>query len=161
MLFLSLLLGIMLCTAKGNEDAPEGEPVGMTMGVSKSIILPASPDSIHPLREDGLKQLVSQLTKDQQEAATWRGDVVKWLSQLVQEQREVSSGQGEVIKLLKAMNDQRAQQLIDLRNLSRQQSLQVENNQALLLQVSRISTYLQDLLEQAKISKARPASAGQ
>ncbi|CAB1315889.1 unnamed protein product [Coregonus sp. 'balchen'] len=83
---------------------------------------------------DKLKQLLSQLTQDQREAASWRGEVVKVMSQLVQEHREVSSSQGDVIKLLKAMKDYGAQHLSDLRNLARHQSLLVENHQALLLQ---------------------------
>ncbi|KAJ8383631.1 hypothetical protein AAFF_G00216020 [Aldrovandia affinis] len=60
------------------------------------------------------------------------------LSQLVQQQKEM-------VEVLQAMRNQGVQQLTDLRILSRHQSLLVENNQALLLQVSRIANLLQDL----------------
>lgn len=141
----------------GDKEPPASEPVGMTMGDLKPVFLPANPEFSQAPPDpvvaptslccgvDELKQLLSQHIQDQREAASWKGEVVKALSQLIQEHREVSSGQREVINLLKAMKDQGAQHLNNLQNLGRHQSLLVENHQALLLQVSRISTHLQDL----------------
>ncbi|KAF7642879.1 hypothetical protein LDENG_00249300 [Lucifuga dentata] len=88
---------------------------------------------------------MSVLVQDQQEGALWRREVLDLLSQLVQVQREAAGGQVEVVKLLGMLGNQGSQKIMDLHNLARHQSLLVENHQALLLQVSRIAVYLQDL----------------
>ncbi|KAJ8348149.1 hypothetical protein SKAU_G00267380 [Synaphobranchus kaupii] len=74
--------------------------------------------------------------------------------QLVQEQGDVAGSQAEVAQLLKAMRQQGAEQLTHLHSLNRHQSLLVENNQALLLQVSRIAGLLQDLSKKLQTPEA-------
>ncbi|KAJ8266014.1 hypothetical protein GJAV_G00124930 [Gymnothorax javanicus] len=58
---------------------------------------------------------------------------------------QAASSQDDMLKLLQAMKDQGAQQLTNLQTLVSHQRLLVENNQALLLQISRIAGLLQDL----------------
>lgn len=85
--------------------------------------------------------------------------LVDKLSELIVGQRESTSGQAEVIKILRAMKDQGGQQLMNLQNLARHQSLLLENHQALLQQVSRVATQLQDMNKRpAAERQARPAA---
>lgn len=93
---------------------------------------------------DELKDSLTQLIQEERESRGWYGEMVKILNQLVQENKEVASVQAEMLKVLRATSDQGEQQLNHLQSMARHQSLLVENHQALLLQVSRIATTLQD-----------------
>ncbi|KAK5931517.1 hypothetical protein CesoFtcFv8_000178 [Champsocephalus esox] len=74
-----------------------------------------------------------------------RQEVVDLLTQLLDVQKEIANNQNQVVKLLGMLGAQGEQQILDLQNVARHQSLLVENHQALLLQTSRISTALHDL----------------
>lgn len=93
---------------------------------------------------DELKHSLAQLVQEEQESRGWYGEMVKNLNQLVQANKEVAGVQADVLKVLRVVGDQGEQQLNHLQSMARLQSLLVENHQALLLQVSRIATALQD-----------------
>ncbi|KPP64562.1 hypothetical protein Z043_117078 [Scleropages formosus] len=133
MIYLVLILGTLHCAAQADE--PEGEAVAMTGDFAPNQRARAEPSRAPPPVCCGVDELK------------------EGLSQLVQEQREVASGQAEVIRILRVMKDQGAQQLLNLQNLARHQSLLLENHQALLLQVSRIGTQLQELTKKAPSEK--------
>ncbi|CAK6981353.1 unnamed protein product [Scomber scombrus] len=77
-----------------------------------------------------------------QQEDPWRKQVLDLLTQMVQVQKETAVGQAEIIRLLGTLESQGSQQILDLQNVARHQSLLVENHQALLLQTSRISSHL-------------------
>lgn len=97
---------------------------------------PSSPNSTPRL---------SELVLDQQQEELWKKKVLDLLTQLVLVQKEVAGNQAQVVQLLSTLRTQGSQQIHNLQNVARHQSLLVENHQALLLQTSRIATHLQDL----------------
>ncbi|KAK5858084.1 hypothetical protein PBY51_002255 [Eleginops maclovinus] len=74
-----------------------------------------------------------------------RQEIVDLLTQLLDIQKEIAKNQNQVVQLLGMLGTQGEQQILDLQNVARHQSLLVENHQALLLQTSRIGTVLHDL----------------
>ncbi|KAM9348701.1 uncharacterized protein ABDE67_010757 [Symphorus nematophorus] len=119
-----LLLSISLsCCCNAAGDHHDDPPAAMTMGAAQS-------------------QLVQD--QDQQQDSPWKQEVLDLLKELVLVQKEIAKGQGQVVQLLGMLETQGSQQIQDLQNVARHQSLLVENHQALLLQTSRIATQLQD-----------------
>ncbi|KAL1252434.1 hypothetical protein QQF64_017127 [Cirrhinus molitorella] len=148
MLCIALLIAVLPCMAKANEELIS--PHDMTVShLDKSSPLgtpgqPVVSPSSACCGLDELKHSLSQLIAEEQESRGWYSEMVKILNQLVQENKEVASVQAEILKVLRATSDQGEQQLHHLQSMARLQSLLVENHQALLLQVSRIATNLQD-----------------
>lgn len=91
----------------------------------------------------GVNEL-QQLVQEQQEMRSWLAETVKLLMQIVREDKEESSVQAEILKLLRAMRETQDTQLTHVGNMARQHNLLVENHQALLFQVSRIGSILQE-----------------
>ncbi|KAL3043084.1 hypothetical protein OYC64_020905 [Pagothenia borchgrevinki] len=120
-----LLLLLSLCFASG--DHHDNPAIAMTMGKAPGA---ASVSDRQPGQE--VKQEVRQ-------------EVVDLLTQLLDVQKEIAKNQNQVVQLLGMLGTQGEQQILDLQNVARHQSLLVENHQALLLQTSRISTALHDL----------------
>ncbi|KAK2882352.1 hypothetical protein Q8A73_022862 [Channa argus] len=85
------------------------------------------------------------LVQGQKQDVLWRTKVLDLLTQLLQVQKEVAKNQAQVVQVLGMLETQGSQQIQDLQNMARHQSLLVENHQALLLQTSRIATNLQDI----------------
>lgn len=95
---------------------------------------------------DELKQLV----QEQREMRSWLAETAKLLMQIVQEDKEESNVQAEILKLLRAMKEMQEMQLTHVGNMARQHSLLVENHQALLFQVSRIGSMVQECSRQSQ-----------
>ncbi|KAM9846995.1 uncharacterized protein ACBR49_010241 [Aulostomus maculatus] len=146
MLLCYLLLSIIF-SSSAEGDPTDNPPAVMTMGATK---YPVQTDN-NPVGGDSVEapppcQCSSpQLIRDQQQEVLWRREVLDLLTQLVQVQRETAAGQAELVKLLGMLGTQGSQQILDLHNVARYQSLLVENLQALLLQTSRIATQLQEV----------------
>ncbi|TSY69811.1 hypothetical protein Baya_14093 [Bagarius yarrelli] len=70
--------------------------------------------------------------------------------QLVQEDKEESSVQAETLRVLRVMKETQEMQMTHVGNMARQHSLLVENHQALLFQVSRIGSMLQERFRQSQ-----------
>ncbi|MEQ2253575.1 hypothetical protein ILYODFUR_033577 [Ilyodon furcidens] len=121
----------------------------MTMGAAQSPdqpgLDPAAPSSIPK---------ISELVKNQEQGDMWRTKVLNLLTRMVQVQEEVANHQTQVVQQLSLLVTQGSQQIRDLQSLTRHQNLLVENNQALLLQMSRIATQLQEI-------NKKPAAVGQ
>ncbi|KAL6469638.1 hypothetical protein MHYP_G00207570 [Metynnis hypsauchen] len=154
MLPFALLLALLPFTVRANEDviAPYDMTVGSPQGEWSKPSTPGDAEGLSqppPASQccgtDELKQSLAQLVQEQQETRGWYAEMVKVLTQLVQENKEVASGQAEILKVLRVMRDQQEQQLSHLMNMARHQSLLVENHQALLFQVSRISSQVQEI----------------
>ncbi|KAG9266160.1 hypothetical protein AMEX_G20668 [Astyanax mexicanus] len=141
MLTLVLLLALLPATAQANEEVVE--PSDLTQDPPSSAAQGAPVPQCCGM--DELTQKLAQLVQEQQENRGWYAEIVKVLNQLVQENKEVATGQTEILKVLRVMRDQQEQHLNHLVNMARLQSLLVENHQALLLQVSRIGSQIQDL----------------
>lgn len=97
----------------------------------------------------GVEEL-KQLVQEQQETRSLLTETAKLLTQIVQEDKEESSVQAEILKLLRAMKETQDTQLTHVGNIARQHSLLVENHQALLFQVSRISSLVQEQSRQSQ-----------
>ncbi|CAB1421740.1 unnamed protein product [Pleuronectes platessa] len=146
MLLHSVLLLIALsccCSAAG--DHHDNGPKPMMMGAAQS------PDQSH---DNPTAPSSASRQEDPQADAMWRSKVLDLLTELVLVQREAAKHQGEVVQLLGMLGTQGSQQIQDLQNVARHQSLLVENHQALLLQTSRIATHLHDITK-------KPAAAVQ
>ncbi|MEQ2266589.1 hypothetical protein XENORESO_011571 [Xenotaenia resolanae] len=121
----------------------------MTMGAAQSPdqpgLDPAAPSSIPK---------ISELVKKQEQGDMWRTKVLNLLTRMVQVQEEVANHQTQVVQQLSLLVTQGSQQIQDLQSLTRHQNLLVENHQALLLQMSRIATQLQEI-------NKKPAAVGQ
>uniref|UniRef100_A0A1A8K9A6 receptor protein-tyrosine kinase n=1 Tax=Nothobranchius kuhntae TaxID=321403 RepID=A0A1A8K9A6_NOTKU len=136
----SLLLSLALCCCFAAGDLHEQQPFAMVMGA------PQSPDQIgvSPAAPNSAPQQ-AQLLHDMKEEVEWRATILNLLTQLVRIQEESAKHQVQVVQQLRLLETQGSQQIQDLQNLARHQSLLVENHQALLLQTSRIATQLQDI----------------
>lgn len=141
MLTLVLLLALLPVTAQANEEVVDPSDMTQDPPSSASQAAPAP----QCCGTDELTQKLTQLVQEQQENRGWYAEIVKVLTQLVQENKEVATGQAEILKVLKVMRDQQEQHLNHLVNMARLQSLLVENHQALLFQVSRIGSQIQEL----------------
>ncbi|GAA6068843.1 uncharacterized protein LOC118384944, partial [Tachysurus ichikawai] len=113
---------------------------------SLSVTQPSAPASAPTCC--GANEL-KQLVQEQQETRGWLAETVKLLMQIVQEDKEESSVQAEILKLLRAMKETQELQLTHVGNMARQHSLLVENHQALLFQVSRIGSMVQERSRQS------------
>ncbi|KAK2827898.1 hypothetical protein Q5P01_018932 [Channa striata] len=152
MLVPSLLLSIALsccCSAHGNHH--DNAPADMTMGAAQS---PDHSDA-DPI---GSTPRLLDLVQGQKQDALWKTKVLDLLTQLLQVQKEVAKNQAQVVQLLGMLETQGSQQIQDLQNMARHQSLLVENHQALLLQTSRIATTLQDITTKKPAGLPGPTS---
>ncbi|KAM3600688.1 uncharacterized protein V6R79_000691 [Siganus canaliculatus] len=118
-----------------SSDHRDNPPAAMTMAVDQSDSRLSEPD------------------QDQHQESRWRTEVLDLLKQLVQVQTDAAKGQAQVVQLLGALEAQGSQQILDLQNVARHQSLLVENHQALLLQASRIAGHLQEAPKKTVASK--------
>ncbi|XP_078143003.1 uncharacterized protein LOC144541807 [Centroberyx gerrardi] len=141
MIFLHyLLLSLALCcSAEGLQAA------AMMTGMAQSAQSDVAPADPSTNQTPAAPPPCPAPQQEAQQEAQWRSEVLALLSQLVSGQREEAGGQAELAKLLSMLGTQGSQQILDLQNVARHQSLLVENHQALLLQVSRIATQLQDM----------------
>lgn len=126
-------------------DHHDNPPNAMTMG------LPQSPAQSS---DDPTDQSPVHRHKAIQPEELWRAEVLDLLTQLVLVQKEAAQHQAQVVQLLGMLGTQNSQQIQDLQNMGRHQSLLVENHQALLLQTSRIANHLHDITK-------KPAAASQ
>ncbi|TWW75262.1 hypothetical protein D4764_14G0012650 [Takifugu flavidus] len=130
-----LLLSITLSCCCSAEGAPlNNQPAAIT-GVITSPVLSVN-ETASPNKDSS--KPVMLIPNQQQEA-----DIPDLLKQVVLVQKELAHGQVQVIQKLSAFEKQDLFQ--DLQNMACHQSLLVENNQALLLQTSRIASLLQDI----------------
>ncbi|KAG7224732.1 hypothetical protein INR49_004623 [Caranx melampygus] len=147
MLVHSLLLLIALSCSCTEGDCHDNPPADMMIGAAQSPAQtndeptdvshdPKLLELVQDPHSDGLKKVLDLLTE------------------LVLTQKDIAKHQAQVVQQLGVLETLGSQQIQDLQNMARHQSLLVENHQALLLQTSRIATYLQDIIK-------KPAAATQ
>ncbi|KAK3523652.1 hypothetical protein QTP70_006306 [Hemibagrus guttatus] len=149
MLYAALIILLLPISSQADEDVVV--PVAASSVVDE--VETPSPSMAQPSASasaccgaDELKQLV----QEQRETRGWLAETAKLLMQIVQEDKEESNVQAEILKLLRAMKETQEMQLTHVGNMARQHSLLVENHQALLFQVSRIGSMVQERSKQSQ-----------
>ncbi|TMS14343.1 hypothetical protein E3U43_022823 [Larimichthys crocea] len=125
----SLLLSIVLSCCSAESDSHDNPPADMT------TVIPTEPNM----------DVANPMKLEMEDETLWKKEVLELLRELILVQREIAKGQVQMVQQLAVLETQGSQQILDLQNVARHQSLLVENHQALLLQTSRIATNMQEI----------------